>query len=122
MDYTVVETFTDRMDPYFVILCAKLEQEEITFRLTPPHPTKRDRNIVLGVPTQYFEQAEKIYAEIKDLSVEKLDLLKQRIELNSRTQDLLARSEGGKFRLDRILLLVVIIMIIFIAIAFLIIR
>ena len=122
MDYTVLETFTDRMDPYFVILCAKLEQEEITFHLTPPNPTKRDRNIVLGVPTQYFERAEKIYAEVKDLSVERLDLLKQRIALNSRTQDLLARSQGGKFRLDRILLLVVIIMIIFIAIAFLIIR
>ncbi|KST66110.1 hypothetical protein [Mastigocoleus testarum] len=122
MDYTVLETFTDRMDPYFIILCAKLEQEEITFHLTPSHPTKRDRNIVLGVPTQYFERAEKIYAEVKDLSVERLDLLKQRIALNSRTQDLLARSQGGKFRLDRILLLVVIIMIIFIAIAFLIIR
>ncbi len=66
MDYTVLEKFTDRIDPYFVILCAKLEQEEITFHLTPPNPTKRNRNIVLGIPIQYFEGAEKIYEEVKD--------------------------------------------------------
>lgn len=122
MGYTVLETFTDLMDPYFVALCAKLEKEEIVFHLAPKHPTKKDKSIVIGVPTQNFERAQEIYTEVKGLSVESLDLLRQRALLNARTQDLLARTQRGKFRLDRISILVVIFMIVIIAIAFLIVR
>ena len=119
MDYTVLETFTDRVDPYFIALCARLEKEEIAFHLTPSRPTKRDKCIVVGVPTQNFERAQEIYAEVKHLSPESLNLLKQRAVLDRRTQDLIARNEGGKFRLDRILILAVIFAIVIITIAFL---
>ena len=122
MGYTVLETFTDRVDPYFLALCERLEKEKIAFHLTPSRPTKRDKHIVLGVPTQDFERAQEIYGDVKHLSAESLNFLKQRAALNSRTQDLLARTEPGKFRLDRILILVIIFMIVVIAIAFLLVR
>ncbi len=122
MGYTVLESFTDRMDPYFVALCAKLEKEEIAFHLTPQRPSKKNKSVVLGVPTHNFERAQEIYTEVKHLSLESLDLLRQRALLNARTQDLLARSQRGKFRLDRISIFVVIFMIVIIAIAFLLVR